>query len=278
LRGPLGCREFRACLGGSSEIRGKFRFINGNGAANPAKDIRRIVEEHGEASPLDGGESGEDANVGFEEIAGEAEGEIGNHENFEEIAFKMRAAGDLKNRDGEEKKKKNFVELGGMTAKTISEVDAPWQRGGDADGVIFDARKEAADTANGDTDAERKSEEIASARSDAEKTFEKFNNEEAADEGANDSFAREQNGGLREMKSRLLRIFEQEKQFGAKHRADGSSSDDPPATRIIETIASLAAQRKVSTKSNRIGKRFEKKMRMNGNGAKMKVHGKRHCC
>ncbi len=146
-------------------MRWEFRFINGSGAANPAKDVGRIGEQHGEASPLDGGKSGEDADIGFEEIAGQAEGEVGNHEDFEKIALAMRTAGDLKNGAGEEKKKNNFVELGGMAAKAIAEVDAPWQRGGDADGVIFDAGQKAADAADSDADAERKSEEIASARS-----------------------------------------------------------------------------------------------------------------
>lgn len=189
----------------------------------------RIVEKHGKAGALDGGEPGKDADVGFEEIAGEAKGEIGSHENFEEIALAMRTTRDLKNGAGEEEKKKNFVELSGMAAKAIAEVDAPGKRGGDADGVISYASKKASDAADSDADTERKSEKIASARSDAEETLSKFNSEEAADEGADDGFSREQNSGLREMKARLLRIFEQEKQLGAKHRADGCSGDDPPS-------------------------------------------------
>jgi hypothetical protein len=52
----------------------------------PADDIARIVKQGEEADPLNSSKAKKDARVGFDEVAEEAEGEVGDHEKFESIA------------------------------------------------------------------------------------------------------------------------------------------------------------------------------------------------
>jgi len=52
----------------------------------PACDVARIVQQGQEAGPLNSSETEKDARVGFDEVGEEAEGKVGDHEEFEGVA------------------------------------------------------------------------------------------------------------------------------------------------------------------------------------------------
>jgi hypothetical protein len=54
--------------------------------AKPAGDIAGIVQQEEDAGPLNSSEAEEDAGVGFEEIAEETKGQVGDHEELEGVA------------------------------------------------------------------------------------------------------------------------------------------------------------------------------------------------
>lgn len=62
--------------------------MRGRGARaewQPACDVARIVQQGEDASPLNSAEAEEDARVGFDEVAEQAEGEVSDHEEFEGV-------------------------------------------------------------------------------------------------------------------------------------------------------------------------------------------------
>lgn len=120
---------------------------------------------------MDGGEPGKDADFRFEKVAGEAKREIASHEEFKQVAFAMRAPRYGENKNAEQDDEENFVELGGMAADAVAEVDAPRQRGGGAGGLVIDAGEEAANAPDGDTDAQRKGKEVAGTDGNAEQAL-----------------------------------------------------------------------------------------------------------
>jgi hypothetical protein len=52
----------------------------------PAGDVGRIVKQEKDTGPLNSSQAEEEARVGFEEVAEQAEGQVGDHEEFEGIA------------------------------------------------------------------------------------------------------------------------------------------------------------------------------------------------
>ena len=54
--------------------------------AEPPSDVAGIVQQDQDASPLNSAQAEEDAGVGFEEVAEQAEGHVGDHEEFEGVA------------------------------------------------------------------------------------------------------------------------------------------------------------------------------------------------
>lgn len=54
--------------------------------AQPAGDVAGIVQQDEKAGPLNSSEAEENAGVGFDEIAEQAEGHVGDHEEFEGVA------------------------------------------------------------------------------------------------------------------------------------------------------------------------------------------------
>jgi hypothetical protein len=53
---------------------------------NPAKDVARIVKQDEDAGPLNSSETEEDAGIRLDEVAEQAEGHVGDHEEFEGVA------------------------------------------------------------------------------------------------------------------------------------------------------------------------------------------------
>lgn len=138
---------------------------------------------------MDGGEPGKDADFGFKKIAGETKRKIANHEKFKEVAFAMRVPGHGENKTAEQDDEENFVELGGMAAEAIAEVDPPRQRGDGASGLVINAGEEAANAPDGDAKAQRKGEEVPGPDGNAEQALGKFDSKESADQRADDGLA-----------------------------------------------------------------------------------------
>ncbi len=61
--------------------------------AEPAGDVAGIVQQNEDAGPLNSSKAEEEAGVGFQEVAEQAKGQVGNHEKFEGVAGEEAAAG-----------------------------------------------------------------------------------------------------------------------------------------------------------------------------------------
>jgi hypothetical protein len=83
---------------------------------------------------------------------------------------------------GEQGKKENFVELGGMAGDAVAEVYSPRKVGGRAEGIVSKACKEAADAANGNADAKGNGEEISGPGVNVLEAFGNFDRQPAADD------------------------------------------------------------------------------------------------
>jgi len=55
--------------------------------------VAKIIQENEDAGPLNSSEAEEDAGVGFDEVAEEAEGEVCDHENLEGVAGEKESMG-----------------------------------------------------------------------------------------------------------------------------------------------------------------------------------------
>lgn len=158
------------------------------GASQPSEDVASVVEQSSHADPLDGRQTGKDANIWLQEVNTKSKRKIANHENPEEVAFEMGTAGKAENNEPKENNEYNFVELGGMAPHGITEINSPRKAGGDANSVILDARQKTTDSPDGNTCAERQSEKIAGAASDAEAFFSPLDHDGAAEESPNNGF------------------------------------------------------------------------------------------
>src|SRR5580700_7427005 len=141
-----------------------------------------------EAAPLNEVESG-DEGLGFDAIDEETPGEVSGEEDAEARAFAVLLLHGASEKKSEHEKEENFVELDGVAADAVAEIDGPGERGGFAVGVVGEAGEEAADAADGDADAEGQGEEIAGAAADAGEAFDEFDADPAAEESADDGFA-----------------------------------------------------------------------------------------
>jgi len=117
----------------------------------PPPDVAAVVREHCRASPLDAGED-PDAYFGLQEIDREPPGEIGDHEGSKNVALAVRAFQEAQEKEQQREREDRFIQLRGVAADSVAEIDAPWQRGGDAVSVVGEAREEATDTADGDAE------------------------------------------------------------------------------------------------------------------------------
>jgi len=151
--------------------RGAQRITEGS---QPAGNVGGIVQQDQEAGPLNSSEAQEDARVGFDEVAEQTEGEVGDHEDFEGVAgqevsvvligiLRLRRSFASRNlcsaEDDNSIKDRNkgykegdFVELCGVAWDAVAEVDGPGECGGSAVGVVGESGEEAADAS--DSDAE----------------------------------------------------------------------------------------------------------------------------
>jgi hypothetical protein len=210
------------------------------GGAQPAGDVAGIVQQDHEAGPLNSAEAEEDAGVGFDEIAEQAEGHVGNHEEFEGVAREEAARdglvvgvgvlrlrrdfaalrpgfaqddntslNDIENRD-ESEKERDFVQLRWVARDVVAEVDGPGERGRNAVGVVGEAGEEASDAADGDAESEGDGVKVPGGVAKSDVAFREFDGDEPEGEGPDNSLASDEVVGIVEMMPGESRVFEPE--------------------------------------------------------------------
>jgi hypothetical protein len=198
----------------------------GGGEVAEGEDGEEGAEEAGE---LDGAEVEERGFAGFEKFDGEAEKKIAG-----EVEAEARANGDgaaaHDDREGgrEREHKEGFVELGGMAADAVAEIDAPRERCREAVGAIGEAGKEAADPPDGGAEGEGPDEGVAGGADDAADFFRELHAGPAAEEATDDGLAAEERGGIVGGEGEVvLRGFGPSEELGAGPRAERSADEQP---------------------------------------------------
>jgi hypothetical protein len=91
--------------------------------------------------------------------------------------------------EGEQGKKEDLVELGGMAGDAVAEINSPRKRGARAEGIVGKASEEAAEAPDGNPYAEGDGEEVSGAGVNVLKALGNFNGEPAAKKSAYDCLA-----------------------------------------------------------------------------------------
>ena len=115
-----------------------------------------------------------------------------------------------------------------MPADPVSEIDGPWEVGGESIGIIGNPCEQAADSADGDSDGHGNCKQVAGAAGDALPAFDPLDREGAAEESTDHGFARHPSGRVRSVSKDPRRVFEPSENLGAERRpADGCGNDCP---------------------------------------------------
>lgn len=228
--------------------------------------------------------------VRFEEVDEQAEGHVGDHEEFENVAgvscesrvpsCELRAGNAFER--GVEKRnpreqEEDFVELRRVAADAVAEVDAPGQMCGNAIGVVGEASEEAADAADGDAGGERDRVEVAGGLAESDVALDEFDREQTADEASDDGFAADEISRVVQVVQRELRVFEPEQELRAEGCAGDGGGETGPAERREDGVAETAVEEKVDAERDDIRERFEEKVRVDGVGAEVEVDGEGDC-
>ena len=243
---------------------------------------------------MNSSETEEDARVGLDEVAEQAEGQVGDHEEFEGVAgeewikgtpcrggsavgvqgilrlrraFATRNLGSAQDDNSakdwnQSDEEDNFVELGGMARDAVAEVDGPGERGGGAVGVVGEAGEEAADAPDGDANSEGDGVEVASGLAESDVALHEFDGDEAEDEGANNGLAAHEVGGIVEVVPGELGVFEPEEEFGTEGGSGYGGGDDGPTDGSGDGIAEAAAEPEVDAEGDEVGESLEEDVGM----------------
>jgi len=230
---------------------------------------------------LNSSEAEEDARVGFEEVAEQAEGQVGDHEELEGVAgvrsrfaawvgvlrlrrdfaalrhgsaqddiscvsiFNRNSFQDAGEDRDEKQEENNFVELGGMARDAIAEVDGPGEIRGSAVGVVGEAGEEAADAADGDSECEGDGVEVSGGLTESDVAFRQLDGEEAESQCADDGFASCEVRRIVQVVPCELRVFEPEQKPGADGGSGHGGGDCGPPQRGGDRVFETAAKSEV---------------------------------
>lgn len=169
----------------------------------------------------------------------------------------MRSTAEPVQEKRERTEEEDLVSLGGVPGNTISKVDSPRQRGRFSKRVVRQSGKQAADTANRDTETERNGKEVSGACGDALELFGQFHAEPTAQQAAHDGFASAWHEYLGPTDVHSGHLLKQTENSTAQQGAYGCRRDDGPALLFVENVPSLPATLFVSREPEPISKRLE---------------------
>jgi hypothetical protein len=142
------------------------------GEASPLNEVKTVVEE-----------------LRFDEVDGESPAEVGGEEETEGGAFGVRVVIIAAKGEGEQGKKEDLVELGGMAGDAVAEINSPRKGSRRAECIVGKASEEAAEAPDGNPYAEGDGEEISGAGVNVLKALGNFNGEPAAKKSTDDCLA-----------------------------------------------------------------------------------------
>src|SRR5580658_3723377 len=104
--------------------------------------------------------------------------------------------------------KDGFVKLRGVAADSVAKIDSPWQRCGDAVGMVGKPCEKASDAADGYAESDRRGEQIAGRVRLADAALGPLDGEQAANQRADDRLAAKEICRIAPMRDGQRRIFE----------------------------------------------------------------------
>jgi len=150
------------------------------------------------------------------------------------------------------KQEQRFVQLRGMTAHSVTEIDAPRKTGRHAVGIIGQAAGEASNAANSHAHGERYRKQVAGAARDAQPLLRPLHRKRSAQKSADDRLARHQIDGIVPVMERGEWIFEPVQNLAADRSAADRCRDDPHTAGIGQEVAGASPVPSIELKSYKI--------------------------
>jgi len=219
-------------------------------------------EQPRDASPLDEVQA-TNQRLRFEEVDQQTPRKVARQKDAEARAFSplRREAQE----GGEQEQKEDFVELGGMAADAVAEVDSPRQMRGLAVGVICQPCKEAADAANRDTDAERQRKQVAGPSLNSAEALDDFYANPSAQQAAHNGFAAwgDEQGKQVPGSPSVAHggpLLRKPKEAAAEERANGGRGQYGPTLRLGDNVTLAGTQEAKCRVSRGVSQRLKDRM------------------
>ena len=129
-------------------------------------------------------------------------------------------------------------------------------------GLVFEARKKAADPSDRDAEHERQGEEVAGRDAYAPQTLDRLDGDQSADQAADDRLSAEEELRLHPVVRREDGILEGRQEAASGESTDDRRSNHPPARTGIDHISALPAEASIEVKARGVGKALEYPVRM----------------
>ena len=189
------------------------------------------------------GRQPEESRVGLEEVDRETEGEVAHEEGAEAQALAMRPLREAQESGGGRNQERDLVELGGVAAHAVAEIDAPGERGRDAVGAVGEPVEIAPDAADRHRDGQWDREQVARSPDNPEAAFGPLHGDRAAEQATHDCLA-----------------LEPRQHDRARCRPEHGRNDHPAAVGVAEEVARAPPLAVVECKSDGVRQRFEREM------------------
>jgi len=237
--------------------------------------VRRVVRHNGQTHPLNRGQATK-THDRLDEFNQQPEAEIDDHEKFEAIADgfgHVRAGHQHGTETGEHD---HFIQLRGMPGDAVAEIHTPRQPGGNAVGLIFEARQKTPNPSDRDAEHQRQGEKVAGGDVYAPHPLDRLDGNQPADQATDDRLAAEEQLRLGPVVFQEERILEGREDATSGKSAEQRRTDHPPARAGINHISVLAAEASIEIKASRVGKTLEYPVWMDDQRPQVEVRRKGH--
>lgn len=192
--------------------------------------------------------------LGFEEIDGQAEGEIRREENAKRISFNPARPGHDR---GQQQQKNDLVQRYRVPRYAVRDGNSPGQAGRVARRVVHGSGEEATDSADAHGGDGRQDQEVAGRTADADDPLDDFDADESSQQSADDRLAAEEIRRIADLTQRERRIAEPEQQARADRCAEGGAGENGGARVVADRVAAALPQDGVDGRGRDVSGDFE---------------------